>query len=94
MGDDVSVSSMCLYYKKEKNMETTTAKNYEEIMMQRYSEDCGNWKPENGGFPQIAFYGFHKSYGYVTYDLEIHSACWRKTKSESITAFKKMTGKE
>lgn len=74
-------------------MITVTAKKHEEIMMQRYHLACSNWKPEQGGFPQIAFYGFHKSYGYVTYDLDKHSACWRRTKAESIKAFESMTSK-
>ena len=72
-------------------MQTTTSKKYEEIMMRRYHEACSKWKPEEGGFPQIAFYGFHKSYGYVTYDLEIDINCWRKTKKGSIEAFKRLT---
>lgn len=72
---------------------TTTSKQYESIMMARYSEACAKWSPEIGEFPQIAFYGFHKSYGYVTYDHELHSACWRKTKKESIEAFEKMVNK-
>jgi hypothetical protein len=72
---------------------TVTSKKYESIMMKRYDEACEKWTPKTGGFPQIAFYGFHKAYGYVTYDHDIHLACWRKTKKESIEAFEKMVNK-
>jgi len=72
--------------------QTLTAKNHDAIMINRYKTDCAKWIPENGGFPQIAFYGFHRKYGYVTFDLDLHTSCWRKTKSKSIIAFEQLTG--
>ncbi len=73
---------------------TRTAKKDQEIMTAKWLKDCANWKPNQygtaDGFPQLSMYGFHRNYGYVT--RGIHKACWRKTKAESIEAFKKMCG--
>jgi hypothetical protein len=80
------------YTQKEKiKMQTLSAKKHQEIMTQKWHDACKNWNPYNGGFPNLAMYGFHRNYGYVTF--EGHSSCWRKTKKESIQAFEKMTKK-
>ena len=85
---------MCLCQTKEIKMEytTRTAKNDQELMTAKWHKACADWKPSSNGsaegFPQLSMYGFHRNYGYVTRGE--HGACWRKTKAESIEAFKKM----
>lgn len=70
-------------------MQILTAKAHQEMMTKRWHEDCAKWH-RNGGlqsYPQLAMYGFHRNYGYVTFENGI--SCWRKTKKESIEAFLK-----
>jgi len=68
-------------------MQTLPAKKHQEIMTKKWHEACDKWIPnETGfGFPQLIMYGFHRNYGYVTFDDR--KACWRRTKKESIEAF-------
>lgn len=69
------------------NFDTVSAKEHHKIMMAKYHNDCSKWQ-RNGGldsFPQIAFYGYHRSYGYVAF--RDGKSCWRKTKKEARNAF-------
>lgn len=68
---------------------TVTGKKYDEIMTARWHEACKKWDISHGidSYPQLALYIWNKTYGYVTYSHEIHSAVWRRTKKESIKAF-------
>lgn len=70
-------------------MQTVTAKRHNEISRQRWNEACSKWHRNRGldSYPQLSMYGFNRNYGYVTFDLDLHTSCWRKTKKESIEAF-------
>ena len=75
-------------------MNTMKASEHQALRERKWHEDCSKWH-RNGGlqsFPQLAMYGFHRNYGYVTFDDR--RACWRKTKKESIEAFKKLYGEQ
>lgn len=76
-------------------MKTMPAKQHQEMRTRKWHEDCDNWH-RNGGiqsFPQLAMYGFHKNYGYVTFDPNGGTSCWRRTKKESIEAFQKLANR-
>ncbi len=70
-------------------MQTLSAVKHQQLMTKRWHDACAKWTPQSGGFPQLSMYGFHKNYGYVTFDLESHRSYWAKTKSESVESFKK-----
>jgi hypothetical protein len=59
-----------------------TAKQFNADQTAKYHLDCQNWKPANGGFPQIRFYLFDKNYGYIWSDKFGHY--WYRTKKEII----------
>lgn len=73
-------------------MQTLPIKKFNEMMTRRWKEACNKWDYSRGldGYPHLGAYIYDKNYGYVTFDLDRHSSCWRKTKKESIEAFVKM----
>jgi hypothetical protein len=66
-------------------MQTLSAKKHQELMTAKWHKKCEEWKPEVSNFPQLAMFGFHRNYGYVTFDER--KSCWRRTRKESIEAF-------
>ena len=75
-------------------MKTMKASEHQSLRERKWYDDCAKWHRDGGlqSFPQLAMYGFHRNYGYVTFDGG--RACWRKTKKESIEAFKKWHGEQ
>lgn len=73
-------------------MKTLKASEHQQIRTQKWHDDCDKWHRDRGlqSFPQLAMYGFHRNYGYVTFDET--RVCWRRTKKESIEAFRKWNG--
>ena len=70
-------------------MQTLSAVKHQQLMTRKWHEACAKWDGlSTQSYPQLSMYGFHRSYGYVTFDLELHRSCWRKSKKESIEAFK------
>jgi hypothetical protein len=73
-------------------MQVLQVKQYNAKQKAKYSEATSAWRPEQGGFPQAAFYFFSTSQGqfrrkgFVAF--ENNKAIWRSTKKEAITAFR------
>ncbi len=72
-------------------MEVLQVKKFNALQEKRYNEACKAWKPEDGGFPQAAFYfsctnqGQFRETGYIAFDYRAN--VWRATKKEAIEAF-------
>lgn len=72
-------------------MKILTALEYNKQAENKYGEACKNWKMEDGGFPQAAFYFFStrdgnfRRYGYVA--SGDHKAYWNKTKKGAIEMY-------
>lgn len=73
-------------------IKTMTALEHQKMRESKWHEDCAKWSGNEGlqSFPQLSMYGFHKNYGYVTFDTNGRTSCWRKTKQESIESFIKL----
>jgi len=72
-------------------METLSIKKYNEMQTRRWQQKYDEvMKEVKAGtrhlqeLPQLAFYIFNKSYGYVAFDHARHKALWAKTKKEVI----------
>ena len=80
---------------KIEDCEIITAKQYQARQETKYHNDCKKWEPEQGGFPQAAFYFFsdkngnHRQAGYVLICGGSHF--WRKTKRECVAIAKRET---
>jgi len=67
-------------------------KKYNEMQTNRWNDNYDKTMKEvTAGtrhlseLPQLAFYVFNKSYGYVAFDHDKHKALWAKTKKEVIS---------
>jgi hypothetical protein len=73
-------------------MQVLPVKKYNLMQELRYDEACKNWRLEQGGFPQAAFYffstqqGSFRQTGYVAFGD--NRAVWRKTKHEAIKDYR------
>ncbi len=75
-------------------MKIETVQSYNAKQEIKYHQDCQNWLPQNGGFPQVAFYLFSSvktgqllTFGYVASNER--SAFFARTKQKAITKFNK-----
>lgn len=71
-------------------MQTLTLKKYNEQQTSKWNSDWHKALAEGRDhtcLPQLAFYVFEKTYGYVAF--EANSAYWAKTKKEAIINFNK-----
>lgn len=78
-------------------MKVLKVRDYNDLQGIEYDKRCKEWTPEQGGFPQAAFYffsnhvgryaGLYRLTGYVAYDE--HKAILRDTKSQAVAAFNK-----
>ena len=75
-------------------MRTLKASEHQAMRDSKWHNDCAKWHRDGGlqSFPQLAMYGFHRNYGYVTFDPNGGTSCWRRTKKESIEAYIKLNG--
>ena len=73
-------------------MQVVQVQKYNAMQEIKYTERCREWHPDDGRFPQAAFFFFSTNYGafrktgYVA--PEHNRAVWRPTKREAIQAFK------
>ena len=73
---------------------TLKASEHQQMRERKWHEDCDKWGRDGGlqSFPQLSMYGFNRNYGYVTFDPNGRTACWRRTKKDSIAAFINLNG--
>ena len=70
-------------------MKVLPIKKYNEQRTQKWEKDWEKAKSENRNWtcmPQLAFYVFNKSYGYVAFDEK--QALWAKSKKDVIAFWK------
>ena len=72
--------------------EVITCEEFNRRSFEEYKKDCNEWKPNQGGFPNIGFYIFEKpngeprNYGYVL--ATEHGGKWFKTKIQATKEIK------
>ena len=73
-------------------MEVLSVKKYNEMQTRRWEEQYNKTMKEVtagtrsfGELPQLAFFVFERSYGYVAFDHDMHKALWDKTKKGVVT---------
>ena len=73
-------------------MQVLSLKKYNEVQTKRWNdkynevmEEVKVGKRHLQELPQLAFYVFNKTYGYVAFDHDRHKALWAKTKKEVIS---------